>query len=166
MIKNISFLLITIVVLAACNTNTKTNETKATSAQDSMNNEIKSQIDKIVDDLAPPDSDYTGEFFQKYESGVVKTKGFFRFGKRHGQWFYFYPNGFMWSEAFYDAGKMNGHSKVYYENSKLYYEGDYKQDKPVGVWFYNDTTGTPVLQVTYDTLGKIIEQKKLPVNKK
>ena len=155
---------ISLFLLGACKSDEKKDD-KALTLQDSVNKEIKSQIDKIVDDLAPPDSDYTGEFFQKYESGVIKTKGFFRFGKRHGQWFYFYPNGYMWSEAFYDNGKMNGHSKVYYETGKVYYEGDYKQDIAVGLWNYYDTTGKLAVERTYDSLGKILKDKNLEIKK-
>ncbi|HXD94625.1 MAG TPA: hypothetical protein VNX01_15575 [Bacteroidia bacterium] len=155
---------ISIFLLGACTSGQKKEE-KALTLQDSVNQQIKSQIDKIVDDLAPPDSDYTGEFFQKYESGVVKTKGFFRFGKRHGQWFYFYPHGLIWSEAFYDNGKMNGHSKVYYETGKVYYEGDYKQDVAIGLWHYYDTTGALAIERTYDSLGKVLKDKNLQIKK-
>ena len=165
MIKNILFIAsLTILLISACTSNQKKEATPLT-AEDSANQQIKSQIDKIVDDLAPPDTDYTGEFFQKYETGVVKTKGYFRFGKRHGQWFYFYPHGFIWSEALYDNGKMNGHSKVYHENGKLYYEGDYKQDIAVGLWRYFDTTGVPVVERTYDSLGKVLSTKNLEIKK-
>ncbi len=165
MLKNILFiLLVTASLMSRCTSN-KTTETTSLTAEDSANKQIQSQMDKIVDDLAPPDSDYTGELFQKYESGVVKTKGYFRFGKRHGQWFYFYPNGFIWSEAFYDNGKMNGHSKVYSENGKLYYEGDYKQDVAVGHWVYCDSTGTPIQERTYDTLGKVLNDKPIQPKK-
>jgi antitoxin component YwqK of YwqJK toxin-antitoxin module len=155
---------ISIFLLGAC-TSSQKKEEKVMTAEDSANQQIKSQIDKIVDELAPPDSDYTGEFFQKYETGVVKTKGFFRFGKRHGQWFYFYPNGYIWSEALYDNGKMNGHSKVYYETGKVYYEGDYKQDISVGVWHYYDTTGKLAVERTYDSLGKVLKDKNLEIKK-
>ena len=155
---------VSVFLLSACTSN-QNKEEKVLTLQDSVNTQIKSQIDKIVDELAPPDSDYTGELFQKYESGVVKTKGYFRFGKRHGQWFYFYPHGFIWSEALYDNGKMNGHSKVYYENGKLYYEGNYKQDVAVGVWNYYDTSGAPVLERTYDSLGKVLKDKNLEIKK-
>ena len=166
MVKQFLFIAsVTIFLLGACTSGQKKEEKAAMTLEDSANQQIKSQIDKIVDDLAPPDSDYTGELFQKYESGVVKTKGYFRFGKRHGQWFYFYPHGYIWSEALYDNGKMNGHSKVYYENGKLYYEGNYKQDVAVGVWNYYDTSGVPVLERTYDSLGKVLKDKNLEIKK-
>jgi len=155
---------ISVFLLGACTSNQKKEE-KVMTAEDSAGQQIKSQIDKIVDELAPPDSDYTGEFFQKYETGVIKTKGFFRFGKRHGQWFYFYPNGYLWSEALYDNGKMNGHSKVYYETGKVYYEGDYKQDISVGIWHYYDTTGKLAVERTYDSLGKVLKDKNLEIKK-
>ena len=156
---------VTALLISACTSNQKKEVMAAPTAEDSLSKKIQSQMDKIVDDLAPPDTDYTGEFFQKYESGVVKTKGYFRFGKRHGQWFYFYPNGLLWSEAFYDNGKMNGHSKVYYENGKAYYEGDYRQDVAVGLWRYYDSTGAPALDRTYDSLGKLLSDKPIQIKK-
>ncbi|HXU28682.1 MAG TPA: hypothetical protein VN698_15745 [Bacteroidia bacterium] len=165
MMKNFLFIAsISVFLLGAC-TSTENKDAKLMTAEDSASQQIKSQIDKIVDELAPPDSDYTGELFQKYESGVVKTKGYFRFGKRHGQWFYFYPNGLIWSEALYDNGKMNGHSKVYYENGKPYYEGDYKQDVAIGLWHYYDTTGALAIERTYDSLGKVLKDKNLQIKK-
>jgi antitoxin component YwqK of YwqJK toxin-antitoxin module len=60
---------------------------------------------------------------------------------------------------------MNGHSKVYYENRKVYYEGDYKQDVAVGLWHYYDSTGTPVIERTYDSLGKVLSTKNLDLKK-
>ena len=39
----------------------------------------------IANSLAPPDSDYTGDYFQKYENGVIKVRGSFRFGKKIGR---------------------------------------------------------------------------------
>ena len=161
-------MLITTVLISACTSNQKTDLTNPavpSTAQDSVSKQIQSQLDKIVDDLAPPDTDYTGEFFQKYETGVVKTKGFFRFGKRHGQWFYFYPNGYVWSQALYDNGKMNGPSKVFSENGKPYAEGEYRKDVSMGLWKYYDTSGVVIKEVNYDSLGKIISQKDLPIKK-
>ena len=166
MVKKFLFIVsIFTLLISACTSNQKTEVANPPSAEDSVSKKIKSQMDKIVDDLAPPDTDYTGEFFQKYESGVVKTKGYFRFGKRHGQWFYFYPTGLLWSEAFYDNGKMNGHSKVYYENGKAYYEGDYKQDVAIGLWRYYDSTGAPAIERTYDSLGKVLNDKQIQLKK-
>jgi hypothetical protein len=170
MLKNIIFIsLVSTGFILSCTSHTQ-KETDSVAAKiaapDSASKQLQSQIDKIVDDLAPPDSDYTGEFFQKYENGMVKTKGYFRLGKRHGQWFYFYPNGYIWSEAFYDNGKMNGKSKVYSENGKLYYEGDYKQDIAVGLWRFCDSTGTPIKERTYDSLGKVLSDKDLSPIKK
>jgi hypothetical protein len=70
MMKNFLFIIsITIFLISACTSNQK-KEAAPLTLEDSTNQQIKSQIDKIVDELAPPDTDYTGEFFQKYETGV------------------------------------------------------------------------------------------------
>ena len=129
---------------------------------------VQTEIDKMVDEMAPPDSNYSGEFFLKYENGLMKVKGFFRFGQRHGQWFYYFPNGLLWSEGLFDNGKMSGPSKVYHPNGKVYYEGAYKLDKAVGVWNFYDSTAALLLVRTYDSAGNVLNEKpikpELPVS--
>ncbi len=99
--------------------------------------------------LAPPDSNYTGDYFDKYPSGNVRVRGFFRFGLKHGKWMYFFENGLLWSEAFFDKGKSHGVSNVYHPNGKLFYTGSYKLDKPIGLWKFYDTTGVLADQKQY-----------------
>src|SRR5437868_1322056 len=66
--------------------------------------------------IEPPDTNYTGDYLDKYTNGNTKFKGFFRFGKRHGQWMAFYANGILWSECFYDKGLKQGANNVYFES--------------------------------------------------
>ena len=153
------------VLLVSCQPGTKTEDKKMT-ATDSAAQAAQSEINKMVDEMAPPDSNYSGEFFLKYPSGLMKVKGFFRFGKRHGQWFYYYPNGFVWSEAIFDNGKMNGPNKVYHENGKLYYEGDNKQDLAIGEWNFYDSTGAKIFIRTYDSTGKVLSDKPIKAEEK
>ena len=94
--------------------------------------------------ISPPDSDYTGDYIDKYPNGVIKFTGFFRFGERHGQWMAFYENGLKWSECFYDKGKKHGSTMVYHPNGKLFYSGWYKNDLKDSLWFYYDTIGKEV----------------------
>ena len=35
--------------------------------------------------ILPPDSNYSGDYIDKYDNGLVKFRGTFRFGERHGQ---------------------------------------------------------------------------------
>ena len=97
--------------------------------------------------FTPPDSTYTGDYFEKYPSGVIKVRGTFRFGKKSGKWMYFFPNGTMWSEAFFHDDKMNGGSNVYHSNGQLMYSGHYKMDVADSVWNF------------YDSLGKLVETR-------
>src|SRR5689334_10461554 len=76
--------------------------------------------------IMPPDSTYTGDYIDKYPSGVVKFRGQFRFGKRHGAWLSFYPHGGPWSELHYDKGLREGANITYVENGNKLYEGFYK----------------------------------------
>ncbi len=113
--------------------------------------------------IVPPDSVYTGDYTDKYPSGITKFKGFFRFGKRHGQWMSFYPSGIIWSEMHYHKGLRHGPNLTYFENGKLRYSGFYKNDEQDSLWVY------------YDTLEKVAEKvlfknnritKRLPVGSK
>ncbi len=149
-------------LLASCQTDQKSGfiNTKTVS-KDTDAEKINAVINNIVDELSPPDSQYSGDFFIKYNNGLFKAKGYFRFGKRHGMWFYFYPDGKIWSEGFFENGIMNGNSKVYHENGKMYYEGRYSHDKSVGIWNFYDTTGNLTVVRTYDSTGKMLSDKPL-----
>lgn len=95
--------------------------------------------------IIPPDSNYSGEYLDKYPNGIVKFRGTFRFGERHGQWLSFYPNGLLWSEMHYDKGLRHGPNITYYENGQIRYTGFYKNDFVDSTWVY------------YDSLGKLVE---------
>ena len=166
-IKNILALLLAgCFLLASCQTGTKKEDGKPSNI-DSSATAAQNAINKMVDEMAPPDSNYSGEFFLKYDNGLMKVKGFFRFGKRHAQWYYYYPNGYVWSDGFFENGKMNGPTKTYHENGKMYYEGAYKMDKAVGVWNFYDTTGLQIHILTYDSLGNVLNDKEVtPPEKK
>lgn len=153
------------VALAGCQ-NASGKKDKAQAALDSSSAAAQSAINKMVDEMAPPDSNYSGDFFLKYDNGLMKVKGYFRFGKRHGQWFYYYPNGYLWSDGFFDNGKMDGPSKVYHENGRLYYEGTYKRDLAIGVWNFYDTSGAQVHVRTYDSLGKVLSDQPVKAAEK
>jgi hypothetical protein len=99
--------------------------------------------------ILPPDSTYTGDYLDKYPSGITLYKGFFRFGQRHGQWVSFYPNGVPWSEQSYNKGMREGANIVYYENSKVRYKGYYKNDKRDSVWMFYDSTGKILKRIVY-----------------
>ncbi len=99
--------------------------------------------------ILPPDSEYTGDYIDKYPNGIVKFRGFFRFGQRHGQWVSFYDNGFPWSEQHYDKGKKHGPTVTYYENGKVRYTGFYKNDMRDSVWIFYDTSGKNLKTIVY-----------------
>jgi len=112
--------------------------------------------------IIPPDSNYTGEYTDKYPSGIVKFKGQFRFGERHGQWLSFYPNGMAWSELHFDKGLREGLNVTYFENGKINYTGYYKNDKQDSLWLFYDTLGMQVAKVIYKN-NRVV--RELPVDK-
>ncbi len=112
--------------------------------------------------IMPPDSNYTGEYTDKYPNGIIKFKGFFRFGKRHGQWMSFYPNGLAWSELHFDKGLREGPNLTYYFTGTKRYTGFYKNDMRDSTWCYYDSTGR--LDQTIIFKNDVII-KKIPNNK-
>lgn len=154
--KNISLFVLTIVV--ACNPVDNINEREKELEKLIIKKEnketsftVRDSDDKNNEYFIKPlsDSTYTGTVEEKYPNGIVKYKGFYRFGKRHGEWLYFYPNGNLWSEAEYNRDKMHGKSKVYYPNGLLFYSGFYKNNLKDSVWTYYDTSGKEVAREIY-----------------
>ncbi len=99
--------------------------------------------------IMPPDSNYTGDYIDKYPSGIIKYRGYFRFGLRHGQWVSFYGSGTPWSEQSYNKGKRQGANIVYYENSKVRYKGFYRNDIRDSVWTFYDSLGLLMKTIVY-----------------
>lgn len=114
--------------------------------------------------IVPPDSTYTGDYLDKYPNGLVKFKGFYRFGQRHGMWLSFYPSGIAWSEMHYDKGLRHGPNITYYENGKIRYSGFYKFDKMDSLWNYYDSTGNIAEQVVFKD-DQLIKKKSAKVQK-
>ncbi|MCW3076156.1 MAG: hypothetical protein JWO32_765 [Bacteroidetes bacterium] len=110
--------------------------------------------------IMPPDSTYTGDYIDKYPGGIIKFRGFFRVGKRHGQWMSFYPSGLLWSEMHYDKGLRHGPNITYYETGGKRYEGMYKNDSRDSIWIYYDSIGRPAEKVLFKN-DQVI--KKLPL---
>ena len=109
--------------------------------------------------ILPPDSNYSGDYIDKYDNGIVKFRGTFRFGERHGQWFSFYPNGILWSELHFDKGLRNGPNNTFFENGKPRYTGFYKDDLVDSTWTYYDSTGTKVEVLNYKN-NKLLNRKR------
>lgn len=136
--------LVSCVVLLACTGHVTDSPAPAA---DSIKSAQAEAPKKNVDFIQPPDTDYTGDYVDRYKNGVIKFTGFFRFGKRHGQWMAFYINGEKWSECFYDKGIKQGASNVFYPNGIPQFRGWYKNDLKDSTWTF------------YDTLGRVIEVK-------
>ena len=137
-----AFLLITITFFSNCKSNQSSESVKQDSLKTAVSNTVSAVTNKYL--IAPPDSDYTGDYVDKYPNGIVKFSGFYRFGQRHGQWMAFYENGNMWSECFYDKGKKQGASNVYYANGNPQYKGWFKNDLRDSLWLFFDTLGKQV----------------------
>ena len=152
-----------VLLLFSCKT-----ETPKTEVNVQVVDSVSKQQQKIVVDslkkknpllILPPDSNYTGEYVDKYDNGITKFKGNFRFGKRHGQWMSFYPTGLAWSEMHYDKGLREGPNLTYFETGKVRYAGYYRKDVRDSIWLYYDTLGNVAEKVLFKN-DRII--KKLP----
>ena len=136
------FYILPFLVLIACNGG----DTKETAAQDSAKQglsidtaAVQKELNKYL--IEAPDTNYSGDYLDKWENGNTKFKGFFRFGKRHGQWLAFYAAGPMWSECFYNKGLKHGANNVFYENGKARYKGWFKNDLRDSLWVFYDEFG-------------------------
>jgi hypothetical protein len=157
-----------ILLLVSCKNTTET-ETPENELKKHINDSVSKQQQKIVVDslkkknpllILPPDSNYTGDYIDKYANGIVKFKGNFRFGKRHGQWMSFYPSGLAWSEMHYDKGLRQGPNITYFENGKIRYAGCYKKDVRDSIWLYYDSIGRLAERVLFKN-DRVF--KKLPL---
>ena len=125
----------------------KTKQDSATNVEKIKQKEEEKKKNPFL--IEPPDTNYTGDYLDKYSNGNVKFQGFFRFGKRHGQWMAFYGNGLLWSECFYDKGIRNGANNVYFENGKPHYKGWYKNDMKDSVWTFYEESGKEIQKVAF-----------------
>lgn len=141
-----------ILSMLSCGTKTTQGEstnsdTLKTSETAKANNSLQNELSAYI--ISPPDTNYTGEYLDKYPNGNTKFKGTFRFGKRHGQWMAFYANGVLWSECFYNNGLKHGSNTVYYENGKMRYNGYFNNEKRDSLWHFYDEFGVELKQVRF-----------------
>lgn len=144
-------------LLAACQTDNTINKQLSNAEKARIDSISKASQKRVGDSLKklnpllilPPDSEYTGDYEDRYKNGLVKFKGQYRFGKRHGMWLSFFDNGLKWSELEYDKGNRNGINIVYYTNGKPRYKGFYKNDLRDSVWQFYDTTGTQTQTIRF-----------------
>jgi len=155
-------------LMSACNGN-PVDRTELSPEEQDLRDSISRARQKEVNDslkkknpllILPPDSNYSGDYIDKYDNGLIKFRGTYRFGKRHGQWMSFYPNGMRWSEMHYDKGSRQGPNIAYQENGKIRYSGFYNQDKVDSLWCYYDSTGVLVEKLLYKS-NRLL--KRLPV---
>jgi antitoxin component YwqK of YwqJK toxin-antitoxin module len=147
-------LLITLIFLCGCSNENVELSPEEQRAKDSISKVIQKQkVDSLKKKnpllILPPDSTYTGDYTDKYPDGIVKFKGFYRFGQKHGQWMSFYPNGLLWSELHYDKGLRHGPNMTYYIDGIPRYTGFYKNDKKDSIWCYFDSTGKIVEKILF-----------------
>lgn len=138
--RYIVFISIGSVLLFSCGTEQTTKEEpKKTDTTTAYSPGVKDTIKTIVD----------GPYEERHPNGLIKIKGDYMGGKRHGTWLSFYPDGKMWSEGSYKNGLRDGRSITYYENGNKRYEGNYSNDKEYGVWKYWNENGTLAKEIDY-----------------
>lgn len=166
--KKIALIILPVFVLFIFSCGNETEKPKEEVDKHVVDSISKHQQKLVVDSLKkknpllimPPDSSYSGEYVDKYDNGITKFKGNFRFGKKHGQWMAFYPTGLAWSELHFDKGLREGPNITYFENGKIRYEGYYRNDVRDSVWMYYDSIGNLAEKVLFKD-DKVV--KKLPL---
>lgn len=92
----------------------------------------------------------SGIFEERYDNGIIKVRGNYAGGKRHGSWVSFFNTGKTWSEGLYVNGVREGMATVWYENGQKYYEGKYAKGKETGIWKFWKEDGTLMKAIDYD----------------
>ncbi len=62
----------------------------------------------------------------------------------------YHPNGKIMSVLSYTNGIKNGIFQVYRENGNLYYTGEWESENKIGSWYYYDSLGKFVKEVSYE----------------
>ena len=155
--------------LMGCNSNEKEWSPAEKQLRDSLSKvayKLKADSMKRKNPLLfmPPDSLYSGDYTDKYSSGIIKFRGYYRLGQPHGQWMSFYPTGLLWSEMHFDKGLRHGPNVTYHENGKIRYSGFYKNDQQDSIWSYYDSTGKLAQKVLFQK-DKIVRKLPLPTPK-
>lgn len=166
--KKVAFIILPILMLFIFSCKNET-ETPKEEVDKYVADSISKRQQKLVVDslkkknpllIMPPDSSYSGEYVDKYDNGITKFTGNFRFGKKHGQWMSFYPTGIAWSELHFDKGLREGPNITYFENGKIRYEGYYRKDVRDSIWLYYDSIGNLAEKVLFKDDRMV---KKLPL---
>ena len=184
MIKNLTVLLITI-LLFGCKQNegklnssdTETSIEKSISSNDSISPNKKYNKDEIIkiNKLIYQKTDstlITGELLFYYETGEIQQLQTFKDGILNGPRKGWHINGQLRQEGTFEDGKIIGFRRVWYDNGQLRDEGSYKNGKLDGIrkgWWdngqlkheytYNQNKfDGPYRKYTKD--GKLEEEKK------
>ena len=107
-----------------------------TSCTKSINyNKEKSNFEVREDGTYYKDKPFTGEMFQKYENGQLKSKVNFIDGKvEDGLYESYYKNGQLQRKANYKDGELDGLSEQYHENGQLKGKGNFIDGIPSGLY--------------------------------
>ena len=152
MIKNLTVLLITI-LLFGCKQNegklnssdSETSIEKSISSNDSISPNKKYNKDEIIkiNKLIYQKTDstlITGELLFYYETGEIQQLQTFKDGILNGPRKGWHINGQLRQEGTFENGKIIGTRRVWYDNGKLRDEGSYKNGKLDGIrkgWWDN-----------------------------
>lgn len=123
-------LFILIILISACSAENEKSNTKAAK---------KEVLEEVINGVYH--EWYPGKKQIKYKGGQDEKK------QRNGVWTFYSENGNELSVTVYEHGIRQGFTVVKYPNGALHYRGEYKNDKPVGIW------------TTYDEKGKMLSEK-------
>ncbi|MCB9014057.1 MAG: toxin-antitoxin system YwqK family antitoxin [Bacteroidales bacterium] len=81
----------------------------------------------------------TGAWESYYESGKIKSRGFFVDGHPTGEMLRYYPGGILQASMLFDESGRISYVKMYYETGDLAAEGKYIDQVKDSVWNYYST---------------------------
>lgn len=99
-----------------------------------------------------------------YETGKIKSEGYYENGEPVGTQKYFFFNNvgdsYVKISNFSKEGKQDGkYTETYLDTNKPKVEGQYKDNKKTGVWKYFNIKGEQTKEEKYEN-GKMIERKE------
>ena len=145
LLHKLSFLIV-IMIIAACNNQTASDEVK----------QLKVVKSYFLDSIAPkvvweyPANDSSTILVSHfYKNGSLHMKGNIAGGVRDGKWEAWDDQGRILSTGYYKDGFENGMWTVWFPSGQKRYEGLFKDGKRFGKWLFYNNNGVIIKEVEY-----------------
>lgn len=147
----------------------------ANSQRDSLINGIKCHLISVSSDTGTSwiqlkikkktGEQFNGVYFEIYPGGKIKSKGYYKKGKRDEKWISYYQDGQTKVEGFYDEGFKSELWKEYYPSGQMSWKGNFFKDMRSGFWRYYYENGIQKSMTRYVIKAFKVVGKPKPIMK-